>query len=259
MLAERMVDGKEIQGRRKEPRFKTCDGQVLGCICAVKNDDPHSGTVIDLSTSGLRMLCEGSFAVGQEFAATLKTDRSHGVFRGVIRRVEPWVNGQSVLGCQLLDAIPEDVLQELAERGIINRRRDQRLEWKQPAKMAWELQRDEIDIDIEDCSVGGLKITSPKAIPDNIRLRIRIHMDDEGEAILSARSVWQSQQDDCFQAGLAFTTREVPPIVTRMLAGGTAEEPAWSAARQPAMRRSVLVAAVIVVLGLALRQIGVWG
>ena len=97
--------------RRKEPRFKTCEGKSLLCAgLSDSEDDSRQGTIVDISTSGLRVLCEGQFEVGQEFTTELLTDRTHGTYRGIIRRVVPWVGGELVLGCQLLDPIPADVL-----------------------------------------------------------------------------------------------------------------------------------------------------
>ena len=116
--------------RRKEPRFKICDGQSLPCQTSVgeKSDSLKDGSVIDLSTTGIRILCEGNFVVGQEFATQLVANERQGEFRGVIRRVEPWVGGKSILGCQLLDPIPSELLQELAMLGIVNRRIDPRVQ-----------------------------------------------------------------------------------------------------------------------------------
>ena len=254
-----MVNAEEALGRRKEPRFKTCEGQVLECVCAVNDVELNQGTVVDLSASGLRILCEGTFEVGQEFSAELKTDQSHGSYRGVIRRVQPWVSGKSVLGCQLIDTIPTAVLQELAERRIINRRRDVRVQWKQPAKMSWELHSGEVEIQIEDCSPGGLRITSPTVLPENVRLRIRVTIDEGEAAIIDARSVWQIEQDDRVQAGLAITTREVPAIVARVLAGEVGKEPEAVTGRASFFRRVLVAGTVIVILGFALKQIGLWG
>ena len=255
------VNTKTTLNRRKERRFKTAIGQRLQCVCAVSDGQPHEGSVVDISQSGLRVLCTGPFEANQEFTVELKTDdRSLGTYRGQIRRVEPWVGGQSVLGCQLHDKVPSEVLEELARLGIINRRRDVRVSWNQPAKMSWELQPGEIDIQIEDCSLGGLRILANREFPSNVRLRIRINVGDERDAIFDTRPVWQYQREDGFEAGLAFTSRAVPAVIADMLADwdtpGTQED---SPRPRRCLRPAVLVAAVIAVLGLALKQIGLWG
>ncbi len=243
--------------RRKERRFKTRDPDALRCDTSVNEEDPRPGTVIDISSRGLRFLCSGQFKVGQSFSTELKTDRSHGTFRGEIRRVQPWTGGKTVLGCQLIDRIPEEVLQNLAREGVVNRRSDERVEWNQPAKMSWELQQGEINVEIKDCSTGGLKIRSPKPIPDDLLVRIRVDMGDDDPLVIDARPVWQVQQDDHCVAGLAFTDFGIPEAVIRFLAQGEAAEQ-WSPQQSSPFRRCVLVVTAIFVLGVSLWQIGVW-
>lgn len=221
--------------------------------CIVNDDEPKQGTVIDISSSGMRFLCDGKFSVGQSFSIELKTDRSHGNFEGVIRRVEPWMGGQSILGCELVDTIPNEVLGELAHEGIVNRRRDERVDWNQPAKITWELHPGDVDIEIKDCSLDGLKITSQTPIPDNVRLRICVDMGDQDQVVVDAKTVWQLEQADQCVAGLAFTKREAPETVKRLLAKDDATEATEQKTNhRSSIRRSILVATVIVVFGLAL-------
>lgn len=257
---DREMQYDETHSRRKERRFKTCPGQVLECATVVNEQDVNAGTVIDISPSGLRLLCEGRFQVDQTFSTELKTDRSHGTYRGVIRRVEPWVGGQSILGCQLIDKIPNEVLGTLAMDGIVNRRRDHRVPWNEPAKMSWELHSGEIDIEIHDCSVGGLKIsTSYGRIPDDVCLRIRVDGPDDLPMIIDARTVWQVEEKNRVFAGLAFTTREVPDVVAHVLAQQQSTEFEIAEPARTPRRRNGLAVAVIIVLGIALWQTGLWG
>ncbi len=254
------MNADETLGRRKEPRFKTCDDELLECNTFVDFDDPIEGTVIDISPNGLRFLCDGKFGVGQAFLTELKTDRLHGVFPGVIRRVEPWVDGKTVLGCQLLETIPDDVLETLAHEDVIDRRRDERVAWNQAAKMSWELQPGEVDIQIQHCSLGGLQICSPTTVPDDVRVRIRVELGDQEHVIVDAKAVWQMEREaDCL-LGLAFTNREVPGVIARILAQSNASEgTARNANRGRSVRRSLLVAAAIVVFALAISQTALWG
>ncbi len=242
---------------RKEPRYQTCDDQSLHCETFIDYDDPIKGTVIDISSSGLRLLCRGDFVVGKAILTELKTDQLQGVFPGVIRRVEPWVDGQVVLGCQLLETVPDDLLDSLAHQAIIDRRRDARVGWKQPAKMSLELQPGEVDVEIQDCSLGGISISSQTAIPNNARARIRIEIGDQQHVIVDAKAVWQVEHDNGCSVGLAFTKREVPALITQVLAnGGDCGDSALATYNGSSFRRNILVAVAVVLFGLAMTQTG---
>jgi hypothetical protein len=244
---------------RRERRYKTCDEQALHCDTFVEFDEPVQGSIIDISPSGLRMLSDGKFAVGQAFLTELKTDRLHGVFPGIVRRVEPWVDGKSVLGVQLLESIPNDVLEILAHENVINRRREDRVRWGQTAKLDWELGEETIDVEIKDCSQGGLKILTQVEIPPDARLRLHVNSDDTGEdTIIAAKTIWQRKVDGGHEAGLAFITREMPEVVANIIASGaTIDVPLTP--KERAIRISVLAAAVAAVLGFCLLQIGLVG
>jgi hypothetical protein len=253
------MNADETLNQLPERRFVTGDDELLQCETFIEFDDPIEGTVIDLSSHGLRLLARGNFVVGQAFVTELKTDRLHGVFPGIIRRVTPWVEGKSVLGCQLFEAIPDDVLETLALEDVINRRDDNRVDWCQRAKMSWELQPGEIDVEVQDCSLGGLKISTHSAIPDNVCVRIRIEVGDGEHVTIDARTAWQNEQEDGCSMGLAFIKHEVPKVITQALATGLSNKGAEpSVIRKAALRPSVLIAAAIVIC-VAVLQTGLWG
>ncbi len=216
MSATELVCDRSICNR-KERRFKTNDSGRLRCETAVNDGCVRHGTVVDLSNTGIRMLCEGRFEVGQAFCTELTTERSHGIYSGVIRRVEPWVGGQSILGCSLSDAIPDSVLRDLANEDAINRRSDGRVRLSQPAKLSWPLNPTEIDVDLHDYSTGGLKLLSPVAIPEEVRLRIRMEVGQAEELTVEARAVWTREFEHGWVAGVAFTQPEAPSLVADML------------------------------------------
>ena len=57
--------------------------------------------------------------------------------------------------------------------------------------MSWERQAGEVDIEILDCSTGGLRIVSPAAIPEGVNLRIRVASNLGREEVMTARMMWQ--------------------------------------------------------------------
>lgn len=213
-MSDQHDGGKRTVDTRKEPRFKTGDGEKqLHCETTLSVCGLRHGTVIDISRSGIRLLCEGNFEVGQPIFTELTTDRSHGIYQGVIRRVEPWSNGQSILGCSLNDTIPDDVLEELATDGVVNRRAEDRMKIEEKAKMSWQLNNgDEVDVEVKDYSPGGMRITSTVEIPSNVRLRVRFdEHDEDDQVIVEAQAIWlSSAEGDDVEAGVAFTDPKSP-------------------------------------------------
>jgi hypothetical protein len=247
------MDAQTTFSRRKQRRYKTCDEQPLRCVTFVEFEDPVEGTVIDLSANGLRLLCGGQFAVGQAFLTELKTDRLHGVFPGVVRRVQPWTEGKSVLGCQLLESIPDNLLAALATEGVLNRRDHARFQWKQPAKATCELQSSEIDIEIQDCSLGGLKIYTQTEIPDAARLRIRVGMEGGEQEVVNAKTRWQKKHHDGYLAGLAFTSQKIPEVIRGIIAGkADCDDVEVTVHRNRPRLLGMLAAAAIILIGLAM-------
>jgi len=254
------MNTEKTLNQRRERRFVTCDQERLQTETFIEFNEPVDGTVVDISAHGLRVLSSGKFEVGQPFVTELKTDRLHGVFPGIIRHVQPWMDGKSVLGCQLFEAIPDEILETLAREKVINRRDDERFDWKQSAKMSWELQAGEVDIEIQDCSQGGLMVSSQTPVPDDVCVRIRFETHDGDPVTIAARTAWQKEDEEGYSMGLAFSKREVPQLISDVLANGKAIDiSSGTPLIRSSMRPSILIAAAVVVCGFAILQSGLWG
>ncbi|MCG8653115.1 MAG: PilZ domain-containing protein [Pirellulales bacterium] len=250
------MNASAAAAQRKEPRFKINEGQILSCETSLdsEEDELRTGTVVDVSTNGIRILCDGYFKAGQAIATELKTGKSHGVFRGTVRRIEPWVGGKSVLGCELTDPIPSGLLAELATAGIVNRRREHRVHWDQPASLSWELQPGEIDIEIRDYSLGGMRIFSEQSFPQDVKLKIRVTTAEDEQIVVAATSIWKEDSGQGVEAGLAFTAQSNAKLVSQMRRSTGSAEQTAHAAPAPLIRPAVQVTAATVLLGVALWQ-----
>lgn len=199
--------------------------------------------MVDLSTSGIRLLCRGDFEIGQTIAFELTTDRSHGIYRGVIRRAEPWVDGQTILGCKLDQPIPDSVLENLSSEGVLDRRNDDRVRLKQKATVRWPLHQGEVDVEVQDYSTGGMKIVSQAPIPDDVRLRVRIDVEDSEQLVIDVKSVWQDDSEEGHVAGVTYTHQESYIAIFRAFAGNRLHELLGPADQTPSeLRRSIITA-----------------
>ncbi len=235
--------------RRKESRYKTSAEQLH---CRTSVDEPGrdqicEGTTIDISPSGMRLLTKGDFQVGQPMWTELLTTRSHGVYRGNVRRIEPWVGGQVILGCSLRDIIPREVLQDLASDGVINRRSDGRFCISQPAKVAWPLSAEEIDVELLDYSSGGMKVQSLERLPENTRLRVRFESNGR-EISIEAKSVWDRETETGCVTGIAFSDRNASAIVAATLGADETDETSSDRKPVPGKARQVMTVTVCLLL-----------
>ena len=201
---------------RKEPRFRVCRDEVFECETTIAEETAGSASLVDVSSNGLRLLCEGQFEVGMAFSTELRTKRSQATYHGVIRNVEPWADTQSMVGCELSEPIPPEVLQELIAEGIVNRRCDDRITWDKPAALSGDQNTEELDVEIRDYSPGGIRLFSQEPIPDNVALKVRVQCSLGDEVVVAATTIWKSQKDDGCHAGLAFTTCDGPHKISEI-------------------------------------------
>lgn len=238
---------------RKEPRFRICEGQVLGCVTGItgsSTDQVVPGTVVDISSSGLRILSDGSFEVGMSIETELNSELAPVTYHGTVRRVEPWVGGKSILGCELDRSISAAVLENLAAAGIVNRRADDRVTWDKPASISWELEPGSTPIEIRDYSPGGMRIFSHRQIPPDVRLRVRLVSDSGQEMEVPTTAVWNTNSEHGCHTGLAFTTRGGPTQIANLHMG--IDRKSYSdAVNQPVIRPSLMVAAAITLMVVA--------
>lgn len=232
---------------RKERRYKTNDDNLLRCETALEEGGLRHGRVLDLSSTGLRMVCEGKFSAGAAFTVQLTTDRSHGMYRGVVRRVDPWVGGKTVIGCSLNDTIPDSVLEELARQEVVDRRSDERIEIVRQVKISWQLQAGEIDGELRDCSYGGMKLQTKTAVPMDSRLRIRVQDVDGQWIVVEGNSVWQRQQEDESYVGVAFTQKDAPGLISPLLNQKSETAPTSAPFTGPRMRPVSYAACAVIV------------
>lgn len=212
-------ESKNSLDSRQEQRYKAGDKRLYCCDAAETDQAAPTGSVVDLSTSGVRLLCRGDFEVGRTISFELTTDRSHGVYEGVIRRAEPWVDGQTVLGCKLLQPIPHAVLEGLSSEGALDRRVDDRVPLNKPATVRWPLHQGEVDVEVQDYSTGGMKIVSSAPIPDDVRLRVRIDLDGDDELVIDVKSVWQDEGSAGCVSGVTYTHQETHAEINRAIGG----------------------------------------
>ena len=200
---------------RKQRRFKANEAQSLTCIIEVDGVEASSGTVVDLSNNGLRLLGSGQYREGQLIRISIKTELSTEKLRGEVRYVEPRVGGQTILGCSLNESVSDRVLHELVDQGFLNRRCGPRIQVAFPAKMVFPSQPGRVDAEVRDYSNGGLMIHTDGVIPDDHLLSVVFEGDDD--LPFQAKLQWRRLSNQGCLAGLEFVNDDSLQRVVRVL------------------------------------------
>ncbi len=250
-------------GNRKQGWCKTDDTQVLGCSIKVDGVGGNTGTVIEVSRSGIRLRSVGQYRVGQMIQVSMNIEWLADGFHGEVRSVEPTGDGETILGCSMNETIGDAVLHKLADQGLLTRRSDPRIQVTHRARMFWQMTPEQVtpeqlDILLRDYSNGGLMIQTDVAIPDDNRLRLLIAGEDEKELCVETRLQWKRASGNGCLAGLAFIDDDSPQRVARVL--GLANQDDQASGVQKCGGRGQLVflglaAILILIAGAAVLQI----
>ena len=97
-----------------------------------------------------------------------------------------------------------------------------------------------------------MKIFSKTELPENLGIRVIVDVFGQ-ESVLDTRCAWQVERDGGFQCGLAFTNREVPEAIARIMERYEVEVDRRQKVeiRRATIRKSLIVTSVCVLLGVA--------
>lgn len=109
--------------------------------------------------------------------------------------------------CSFLPTVSEKVLEELAESGAVERRREARQPVCIPATARWQLQATPTLVEVRDYSSGGFCMEGRKL--GALREQVLLQMDLDQEPVdVSGRVQWQFETKGRQMAGCAFTSME---------------------------------------------------
>ena len=122
-----------------------------------------------------------------------------------------WVSvatdGRYLVGCTFRPHLPIELIQEMAAAGLVDRRHEQRDPISVQCRAQWELQKDEIGVELVNLSRGGCCLRSEIAgvIGQGVRLTIS---DEEGRPTsLQVTSQWQVETQHGFIVGCQFVDK----------------------------------------------------
>ena len=108
------------------------------------------------------------------------------------------------LGCKFQPPIPEDVMRQLAEAGIVERREHEREPVSLRATAQWELTKDTTDVQIVNRSRGGFCLISATKSEPGERLQLKIELDDQRKVETRGKTLWQVESSEGYAIGCQF-------------------------------------------------------
>jgi hypothetical protein len=170
------------------------------------------------------------------------------------------------LGCTFTQDLHEDVLDQLAVLGYIERRKDPRQTVDAEAWAVWELAEQGFPVRIVSLSPGGFCICCPQAGKIGARLLLEFGNGEDRPVRIHGRAVWQATADGYCLMGCALASRgdyellcsSVKPALDSRPFGRTWNMPSRSKAEtgsarsRPALKLAAVAVGVLVVLLVAL-------
>ena len=168
------------------------------------------GQLADMSLHGVKVEIHGRLAVGTRVRICIEIPSVETVIEreAVVRRHHPRDAMAWWIGCQLDEPFKQELIDFLATAGVVNRRRDSRLQIGKLARARWELSDEVVDVELRNLSRGGFCLVfarKPAVVRERLLLLLRL---DTEEVTVAARVMWGRPMGDQFAVGCAFGTHE---------------------------------------------------
>lgn len=198
---------------RNEGRFAVEGLATLVTVTAL--DGPQQGLGLpgqlsDMSLHGVKVEIHGRLPVGTRVKLRIEIPSVDTVIEreAVVRRHHPRDAMAWWIGCQLEEPFQQDLIDFLATAGVVNRRRDSRLQIGKLARARWELSEEVVEVEVRNLSRGGFCLVFPrKPAVVRERLLLLLRLDTE-EVTVPARVMWGRPMGDQYAVGCAFGTHE---------------------------------------------------
>ena len=183
------------------------------CVAVQRVDDktPMRGCeLLDISVTGVRLASTSTFRFGERFLLHLESEDL-----GLSTKVEScvqWIrSGRSesewTLGCAFESELEAEVLEDLVDRGILERRVSDRQQVSIPVLAQWQGRSDEDDAVLHDISSGGFCMTSPHDVEIGSKVCIELNPDEGGES-LEGSVTWCSTSENQTIVGCKWKDRK---------------------------------------------------
>lgn len=195
--------------RRSEGRFYI-DSQAtrvtLTSADGAAEMEPVRGRLSDLSLHGCKLAINGKIAPGTAVNLHIEIPSIRLVLDqpAIVRWQQPRDAVSWWTGCELTEPFRSELVDQLANAQVLNRRRDPRYPVGKVARARWELSDEIFQVELVNFSKGGFCIIFPNQ-PETLRERLLLLLDvEDHEVTVPARVMWSGPVGERFAVGCAF-------------------------------------------------------
>lgn len=195
----------------REPRYPVQVDEPIDVVVEAGDNRTETikATLVDLSCGGAKLRVAERFLLDSKLTFRIEAE-------GLANSIEVaadicWtriaVGSEWWLGCAFTPRMPYELIRELAEVGVIERRESERQEIQIDVSASYELGSTRIPVQITSLSPGGFCLTSPEAVTPGSRVLLRIEQDTDKitkERLISAKSRWLVECDEGYVVGCEF-------------------------------------------------------
>lgn len=203
---------------QRNPRYRFAE-RYSATICRTSESGPETipADLLDMSRCGLKLSIPTQLEVHEVIQLHLVNDElglnliESAQIRWVREKAE---TGTWDVGCEIQRGIDENVLEELAERGLLDRRDSARHNVTAEGLAQWELSEDSVPVQLLNLSTEGFCLASDQATNVGSRLKLTL-IDDDGQSQVEilARSRWQHEFENGYLIGCELAMDDVFDLV----------------------------------------------
>ncbi len=188
----------------------------------------------NISVGGAKFKADSSLSVEDVIAVKIDVEtppRTIGVAAEVCW-VSPAAGDGWWLGCSLNPPIPDEVLHEFAQEGVLERREHRREPVSLTAIAKWELTSRSAFARIIDCSKGGFCMLSQAEGKPGERVQLQFEGGGREQVLVRGKALWQIESPDGYTIGCEFLDQHDFTVVTDLQnlkpQGPSREKLAWN-------------------------------
>ncbi len=242
--------------RTRPPRyeFRTDEGLRVTLQKTDSSRSPVPVTLLNISTGGAKI--RTSETVQFKDAVVLRIEVEQPIraisVSGEVCWVAPALGDKWSIGCRFDPPIPEEVLQEFAEAGVIERRENQREQVSLAATALWELKGESRSVRVLNHSRGGFCLQADDGGKPGERLLLRLEI--ESAYAVPARIQWKIEAQEGYVIGCSFQNPRDFGVFSKATPDELQSQGIKSCATQSSLRQiwPALAAAIIGLLSLAI-------
>jgi hypothetical protein len=204
----------------REVRYRVTDDFSLPATVhrtGKSGDETIQADLLDMSRCGLKISVSTELAFQELVQVHVESDELGLNLTESARvrwiREEPATNSWTI-GCDTEGEIHEDVLEDLVERGLLDRRDSSRRRVTGEALAQWELSENRVPVQLLNLSPGGFCLASDQPTKVGARLKLTL-ADDDGQSPyeILARAKWQHEFENGYLIGCDLALDDVFDLV----------------------------------------------